>query len=127
WRKEATSKRPVSKSKNFRRFRDERLQAVSSRKQYSAQGFVALIRPSAGHVCHSLRVVSNWTPGSAQDQAAEAIWSHSSRARKVFRGLGGRPSARAFSFSVRQQRCQGPSFCTASMKALVTRTELLLF
>ena len=33
-------------------------------------GFVALIRPSSGQVCHSLMVVSNWTPGSAQVHAA---------------------------------------------------------
>ena len=32
-------------------------------------GFDALIRPSAGQVCHSLMVVSNCKPGSAQLQA----------------------------------------------------------
>jgi hypothetical protein len=37
---------------------------------YSEQGFEALIRPSAAQVCHSLMVVSNWRPGSAQHQAA---------------------------------------------------------
>src|SRR5262245_728694 len=94
---------------------------------YSLQGFDALIRPSAGQVCHSLTVVSNCSPGSAQAHAAFAICSHSSRARSVFRGFGARPCATAFSLSVRQYRCQGPSFCTASMKALLTRTELLLF
>ena len=31
------------------------------------QGFDALMRPSAGQVCHSLIVVSYCTPGSAQD------------------------------------------------------------
>src|SRR5438270_2650991 len=94
---------------------------------YSEHGFEALIRPSAGHVCHSLMVVSNCTPGSAHDQAAKVICSHRSRARSVFRGLGSRPSACAFSFSVRQYRCQGPSLNTASMNSLLMRTELLLF
>src|SRR5436305_12244311 len=91
------------------------------------QGFEALIRPSAGQVCHSLIVVSNCTPGSAHDQAAYAICSQSSVARNVFDGFGGRPSRLAFSRSVRQYRCQGPSLSTASMKALLMRTVLLLF
>src|SRR2546430_13004597 len=91
------------------------------------QGFEALIRPSIGQVCHSLMVVSNCTPGSAHAQAALAIWSHSSRALSVLRGLAARSSLRAFSSSVRQYRCHGPSFCTASMNSLVMRTELLLF
>src|SRR5438046_1266288 len=94
---------------------------------YSEHGFDALILPSAGQVCHSLRVVSNCTPGSAQAQAAYAIWSHNSAARSVLRGRGGRFSRRAVSFSVRQYRFQGPSFRTASMNALSMRTELLLF
>src|SRR5262245_56881257 len=94
---------------------------------YSLHGFDALIRPSAGQVCHSLTVVSNCTPGSAHDHAACAICSHSSRARSVFLAFGARPCSRAFSFSVRQYRFQGPSFCTASMKAASMRTELLLF
>ena len=94
---------------------------------YSEHGFEALIRPSAGQVCHSLMVVSNCKPGSAQDQAALAIWSQSSRARSVLHGFGCRPSRFAFSRSVRQVRCQGPSRSTASMKLSVTRTELLLF
>src|SRR5438445_2632517 len=108
-------------------FSDARLQAVSSRNMYSEHGFDALIRPSAGQVCHSLIVVSNCRPGSAHDQAAKEISSQSSRARKVLRGFGSRPSRLAFSFSVRQFSCHGPSFCTASMNSLVTRTELLLF
>src|SRR5262249_1351355 len=106
---------------------EARLQAVSSRNMYSLHGLLAMIRPSAGHVCHSLIVVSNCTPGSAHNQAALAICSHRSRARRVLRGLGGRPSCLAFSFSVLQYRCQGPSFSTASMNSLVIRTELLLF
>ena len=39
------------------------------------------MRPPAGQVCHSLMVVSNCTPGSAQAQAASAISRHSWRAR----------------------------------------------
>src|SRR5438874_12543770 len=40
-------------------------------------GFDALMRPPSGQVCHSLIVVSNCTPGSAQRHAAWAISSHS--------------------------------------------------
>ena len=47
---------------------------------YSEHGFDALIRPEFGHVCHWLIVVSYWTPGSAQRQAASAISLISSRA-----------------------------------------------
>ena len=65
-------------------------------------GLLALIRPSAGQVCHSLMVVSNCTPGSAHDQAAKAIWSHRSRACRVLHGFGAGLPASAFSFSVRQ-------------------------
>src|SRR4051812_13148288 len=109
------------------RFNDARLHAVSSRNMYSEHGLLALMRPSAGQVCHSLTVVSYCTPGSAQAQAAFAIWSHRSRAFSVFFGFGARPSFFAFSFSVRQYRCQGPSASTACMNSLVMRTELLLF
>src|SRR5205807_9423741 len=94
---------------------------------YSEHGFEALIRPSAGQVCHSLIVVSNCKPGSAHDQAAKEISSQSSRARNVLRGFGTRPSRLAFSFSVLQYSGHSPSFCTASMNSLLMRTELLLF
>jgi hypothetical protein len=69
---------------------------------YSEHGLLALILPSAGHVCHSLIVVSNCTPGSAQAQAALVICSHRSRALSVLHGFGARPAFFAFSFSVRQ-------------------------
>src|SRR5579871_4720502 len=46
---------------------------------------------------------------------------------KTLHGLGVRLSRFAFSFSVRQYRCQRPSRITASMNALSMRTELLLF
>jgi len=52
------------------RFSEARLQAVSSRNMYSEQGLEALMRPELGQVCHSLMVVSNCSPGSAQAQAA---------------------------------------------------------
>src|SRR5438552_1711677 len=108
-------------------FSDARLQAVSSRNMYSEHGLLALIRPSTGQVCHSLTVESNCTPGSAQDQAAKEISSHSSLALRVRQGRGGRFSFSARARSVRQTRSQVPSFLTASMKPLVMRTELLLF
>src|SRR4051794_19466643 len=94
---------------------------------YSLQGLLALILPSAGHVCHSLTVVSNCTPGSAQLQAANAISSHSSRALSVRHGFGLRPSRLAFSFSVLQYRFQSPSSWAAFMNSLVIRTELFEF
>ena len=56
------------------------MQAESSTCMYSEHGFDALIRPVFGHVCHSLMVVSYWTPGSAQRHAASAISPISSRA-----------------------------------------------
>src|SRR2546422_1071763 len=102
WRNDSTSNLPDLRSKNLIRFNDARLQAVSSRNMYSEHGFDALIRPSFGQVCHSLTVLSNCTPGSAQAQAALAIWSHNSRALRVLHGLGSRRSAFAFSLSVRQ-------------------------
>src|SRR5947209_435104 len=109
------------------RFKDARLHAVSSKNEYSEHGLVALMRPSSGQVCHSLNVVSNWTPGSAQLHAANAIWSHRSRAGSVFFAFGARPSFFAFSSSVRQYRCHGPFVSTAFMNSFVIRTELLLF
>src|SRR5258706_8304468 len=99
------------------RFREARLQAVSSRNIYSEQGLDALMRPLAGQVCHSLIVVSYCTPGSAQAQAAPPIFSHNSRALRVLATL---PSVRRFSF-------HWPSAATALMKSLGTRTELFEF
>src|SRR5881398_3644345 len=97
------------------RFSDARLHAVSSRNMYSLHGLLPLIRPSAGHVFHSLTVVSNCTPGSAHDHAAYAIWSHISRAGSVLHAFGSRSSRLAFSFSVRQYRFHRLSLRTASM------------
>src|SRR5205814_5697719 len=81
------------------------------------QGLEPLIGPSLGHVCHSLIVVSYCTPGSALAQAALPMRSQSSRALSVLLGLR----------SVRRIRLQSLSFCTASMKPLDMRTELLAF
>src|ERR1700753_2755143 len=99
------------------RFRDARLQAVSSRNMYSEHGLDALMRPDSGQVCHSLMVVSNWTPGSALAQAAWPILSHRSRAFRVLVALP----------LTREIRFQSPSCSTALMKSLETRTELLEF
>src|SRR3954447_13557776 len=114
---ESTSNEPSSR-RNFMRFSDARLQALSSTCMYSEHGFDALMRPDAGDVCHWLIVVSYWTPGSAQRHAASAMSRMSSRA-----GIGspmGSPVVRAV---VRQSS----SFSTACMNASVTRTELLAF
>src|ERR1044071_5288624 len=100
------------------RLSEARLQAVSSRNMYSEQGFEALMRPSAGQVCHSLVIVSNCSPGSAQAHAEALICSHKSRALTNLYGLGERPSLAAFAFSVRQINGQSPSWSSASMKAL---------
>src|SRR3989338_8528650 len=95
-----------------------RLQAVSSRNIYSEQGFEPLIRPELGRVCHSLMVVSNWTPGSAQRQADWATLAHRSRALTVLATWSG---------LVRQRSSQLPSAVTAAINVSVTRTELLEF
>ena len=84
---------------------------------YSEHGFDALIRPEFGLVCHALMVVSYCTPGSAQRQAASAICRRRSRASTVSTTL---PSVRAVRFH------SAPA-SAASMKASVTRTELLAF
>ncbi len=112
----AVSKLPSSR-RNFIRLSEARLQAESSTCMYSLQGLEALIRPDSGQVCQRLMIVSYWTPGSAQRQAASAIWFISSRASSVFTG----------SPVVRAVRCQSSPASTASMNSSVTRTELLAF
>src|SRR5215212_6772714 len=96
---------------------DARLQAVSSRNIYSEQGFEALMRPSSGHVCHSLIVVSYCVPGSAQIHAAQAMRSHKSRALMVLQ---------AFPF-VRRFSCQSPSASRAAKNSFGILTLLLEF
>src|SRR5215213_4503913 len=96
---------------------EARLQAESSTCMYSLQGLEALIRPDSSDLCQRLMIVSYWTPGSAQSQAALAIRSISSRAGSVFVV---EPSVRAISF-------QSSPASSASMNSSVTRTELFAF
>jgi hypothetical protein len=96
------------------RFSEARLQAVSSRNMYSEQGLEERISPPAGQVCHSLTVEWNWMPGSAQCQAASAIFSHSPRALIGTRRVG----------STRPVRTHSPSATTWRMNSAVRRTEL---
>ena len=116
WLKRSTSNVPSGR-RNFMRFSDARLHAESSTCMYSLHGFDALMRPEFGDVCHWLIVVSYWTPGSAQRQAASEISRISSRAGTVSVG----------SPVVREVSCQSSSFSTACMNSSVTRTELLAF
>src|ERR1700754_4757341 len=114
--KDSTSKVP-SLRRNFMRLIEARLHAESSTCMYSLHGLDALMRPEAGHVCHWLIVVSYWTPGSAQRQAASAMSRISSRELTVS----------SDSPVVRATRCQSASSSTACMNSSVTRTELLAF
>src|ERR1700760_2724289 len=114
--KRSTSNVPSGR-RNFMRFSEARLHAESSTCMYSEHGLDALIRPEFGDVCHWLIVVSYWTPGSAQRQAASAISRISSRAGTV---LTDSPVVRAI-------RCQSASSSTACMNSSVTRTLLLAF
>ena len=104
-----------------------RLHAVSSRNMYSEHGLDPLIFPASGHVCHSLIVVSNWTPGSAQAQAVYATLSHNAPASRVLQGTGSLPSSAAVSLSVLKYRFHSPPDLTASMNEFGILTELLLF
>ena len=90
---------------------------MSSKNMYSEHGLDALMRPPSGHVCHSLTVVSNCTPGSAEDQDDSLTFSHKSRACTVFTALP----------LVREVRFHSLSFSTALRKSLVRRTELFEF
>src|SRR6187551_1277529 len=75
---------PVSAAlRNFIKFSDARLQALSSRNMYSEHGFDALMRAVLMHGCQSLMVVSYCMPGSPQIQAASAILRMSLRAEWV--------------------------------------------
>src|SRR3954447_18848515 len=115
--KRSTSSVPSAR-RNFMRFSDARLQAESSTCMYSEHGLDALMRPDLGDVCHSLMMVSYWTPGSAQRQAASAILRIRSRAF-----IGSPIGLRVERAIVRHS----PSASTAFMKSSVTRTELLAF
>jgi hypothetical protein len=84
---------------------------------YSEHGLDPLIRPDAGHVCHSLMVVSYCMPGSAHSHAACAISRISSRARTVS----------SVSSVLTALSRQSASFSNACMNSSVTRTELFAF
>src|ERR671914_3081056 len=116
WQKRSVSKLPSGR-RNFMRFSEARLHALSSTCIYSEHGLDALMRPEFGDVCHWLIVVSYCTPGSAQRHAASEISRISSRAGTVSVG----------SPVVREVSCQSSSFSTACMNSSVTRTELLAF
>src|ERR1700754_781330 len=111
--KAGTSKDPSARRKVIR-FRDARLQAVSSRNMYSEHGFEALIRPDAGQVFQRLIVVSYCTPGSPQPQAHSAIFDITSRAGH---------EGPALSDWVTQCVVQGLFSTTACMNSSVTRTD----
>src|SRR5918999_6532864 len=113
----STLSSPSSSRRNFIRFSEARLQAESSRCMYSEHGLDALMRPEFGLVCQALIVVSYWTPGSAQRQAASAACLSKSRAGRLFTTV---PSVRAVRFH------SSPA-AAASMKASVTRIELFAF
>src|ERR1044071_1724067 len=68
---------------NFIRFREARLQAVSSRNIYSLHGLEALMGALLGQVCQLLIVVWNCIPGSPEIQAASDISFNRSFARYV--------------------------------------------
>src|ERR687894_1037939 len=114
--KDSTSKLPSAR-RNFRRLSEARLQAESSTCMYSLHGLEALIRPEFGHVCHSLIVVSYWTPGSAQRQAASAIWCRSSLAF----------TRETTSLELRAVSSHSSPCWARSMNSSVTRTELFAF
>src|SRR3989338_3705352 len=99
------------------RFKEARLQAVSSRNMYSMHGFDARIGPEFGHVCHSFIVEWNCMPGSADAHAERAISSHSFSAGMVLQILP----------SVRHVRFQFSFFSSAFINSCGMRTELLEF
>src|SRR6218665_2572849 len=84
---------------------------------YSEHGLDALVRPEFGQVCQSLIVVSYWTPGSAQRQAASEIWRSTSAASWVATGVP----------SPRDSRSQSSPRSARDMNSSVTRTELFAF
>src|SRR6202047_70640 len=99
--------------RNFRRLKDARLQAESSRNMYSEQGLLALMRAVFFEVCQLLMVVSYCMPGSPQCQVESAIWYIKSRARSFSLGC---PSRTVLVH-------QSLSCSTARMNSSVTRTE----
>src|SRR5260370_31673688 len=102
---------------NFMRLIEARLQAESLRNMYSEHGLLAWMRSVAGHVCHSLIVVSNCMPGSPQTCVPSAISCMSSRALKASITDPSRTALVS----------QTPSSSTARMNSSVTRTLLFEF
>ena len=88
-----------------------------SKNRYSEHGLEALILPPIGDVCHSLIVVSYWTPGSAHLHAASAILFQRSLALTVF----------ITEPSVLAMRSQSPSSSIAFKNSDGTLTELFEF
>ena len=84
---------------------------------YSEHGFEPLMRPDAGHVCHSLIVVSYCMPGSAHSHAACAMSRIRSRARTV-------STVSPVLTALRRQSASCSKVC---MNSSVTRTELFAF
>src|SRR5579859_5788322 len=103
--------------RNFIRFSEARLHAVSSRNMYSEHEFEALMRAVFFEVCHRLMVVSYCIPGSPQCHVESEIFSIKSRARNFSVGW---PSVTFFVH-------QSLSSTTARMKSSVTRTEWFAF
>src|SRR5438105_15362405 len=99
------------------RLAEARLHAVSSRNMYSEHGLEARMSPDALQVCQSFMVVLKCRPGSAEAQAAWPIFSHSSRALRVFVTF----------LLMRPIRFQSPSVSTARKKSSFSDTELLEF
>src|SRR4030095_16187027 len=91
--------------------------AVATSVSPVTHGLLALIRPSAGQVCHSLIVVSYCTPGSAHAHAAYAISFQSEEAGSFFDGA---PSVRRFSV-------HSPSLASTSKNSFGTRRLLFEF
>src|SRR4029077_17616048 len=115
-RKPSTSNAPLG-PRNFIKFSEARLQAVSSRNMYSEQGFEALMRAVALQVCQRLTVESYRTPGAPECQAVSEIFFSRSRA----------PSFSEGDPSVTLRVHQSRSASTACMNSSVTRTEWLAF
>src|SRR3989338_7712093 len=69
----STSNEP-SEPRNFIRFIDARLHAVSSKKRYSLQGLVAFILPEFLHVWYFWITESHWIPGSPQIHVPSATF-----------------------------------------------------
>src|SRR6202051_2506106 len=116
WRKASASKTPFG-PRNFNKFSEDKLHAVSSRNMYSEQGLDALMRAVLLQVCQRFTVVSYCMPGSPHCQADSDMRCSISRALNFSTGF---PS---LTLRVHQSR----SSSTACMYSSVTRTEWFAF